>query len=263
MFKANSRTIAVLILAAVLIGATPRSSIAGMFEPQAEIKFSGKVFEVKHRDPRALLGAVSQLGSGFKGTEMSFSDEFKTIAVRDFPENIAAIEEALKRLDTPEPSRPDIELRMHVLIADLEGGGGQMPSDLNDVVKQLQATLSYKSYSLISSIVQRVRDGANEVRGSGIARLSNQAPSNLTPSTAIDAPYQYEIFAVSASPGSGPGSALQLRRFSFHLRTNPNVLGEAGIKTDLGVRDGEKVVVGTASLKDKALVLVLSAKFVK
>src|SRR5689334_598977 len=99
--------------------------------------FKGKIFDVKYREPRFLIGAVSSLGSGFKGAEIRYSDEFRTISVRDFPENIAAIEEALKRLDTPQPAQPDVELRMHVLIAtNGEAAGNPIPNDLSDVVKQ-------------------------------------------------------------------------------------------------------------------------------
>lgn len=258
--------IAFALICALAAMPAPAPLSAAQAAPQdtsAEIKFSGKVFEVKHRDPRALLNAIVHLGSGFKGTGMSFSDEFKTITVRDFPQNIVSIEEALKRLDAPEPSRPDIELKMHVLIAaGEEGPASQFPAELNDVVKQLQATLSYKSYHLLSSIIQRVRDGAEDVRGSGTAQATNLVinPGKLL--GPVNATYNYEIRGVSASPGAGPASALQLRRFIFNLNTG-GVLGEANLKTDLGVRDGEKVVVGTASLKDKALILVLSARFVK
>src|SRR5262247_1689529 len=58
--------------------------------------FKGKVFDVKHRDPRALIEALRPLLSGFKGATIAYSDEFKTLSVRDFPENIAVVEEALK-----------------------------------------------------------------------------------------------------------------------------------------------------------------------
>ncbi len=37
----------------------------------------------------------------------------------------------------------------------------------------------------------------------------------------------------------------------------------AVVRSDVSVRDGEKVVVGTAGLKDKALILVLTAKLIK
>ncbi|MDQ3755176.1 MAG: hypothetical protein M3371_10650, partial [Acidobacteriota bacterium] len=79
--------------------------------------FKNRIFEVKHRDPASLIPVINLLTSGHKGSSVSANSTFKTITVRDFPENIASIEDALKRLDTPEAPRPDIELRMHVLLA--------------------------------------------------------------------------------------------------------------------------------------------------
>src|SRR5882724_13092183 len=109
--------------------------------------FKGKIFEIKYRDLSGLLQVIRPLGSGFKGATMSIDREFKTLTVRDFPENIASIEEAIKRLDTPEVTRPDIELRMHVLLAsNKEGASNQYPADLKDVIGELQKTLSFKEY---------------------------------------------------------------------------------------------------------------------
>src|SRR5690242_9987259 len=61
--------------------------------------FKNRVFEVHNRMPEELVPVVRLLTSGFKGAQLSASNEFRTITVRDFPENIAAVEEALKRLD--------------------------------------------------------------------------------------------------------------------------------------------------------------------
>ena len=63
--------------------------------------FKAKVFELKHRDPQELYNTISVLGSGFKGAAVTYSSANRTIAVRDFPENLGTIEEAIKRLDVP------------------------------------------------------------------------------------------------------------------------------------------------------------------
>src|SRR6185295_16127419 len=78
--------------------------------------YKSKVLEVHHRDPRLLADAVRLLGSGFGLASISVNDQLQTIAVRDYPENVAAIEEAIKRLDQPAPPTPDIELKISVLI---------------------------------------------------------------------------------------------------------------------------------------------------
>jgi hypothetical protein len=38
---------------------------------------------------------------------------------------------------------------------------------------------------------------------------------------------------------------------------------QARVQTALNLRDGEKVVVGTAALRNRALVIVLTAKLIK
>lgn len=83
----------------------------------SEKGFKSRVIEVKYRDVANLATVLRPLGSGFKGATVWANSEFKTITVRDFPENLATIEEAIKRLDVPSAPRPNIELRIHVLIA--------------------------------------------------------------------------------------------------------------------------------------------------
>jgi hypothetical protein len=56
-------------------------------------------------------------------------------------------------------------------------------------------------------------------------------------------------------------TTVQLGALNFRLVGGDN--GAAVIRSDVGVREGEKVVVGTAGLKDKALILVLTAKLLK
>src|SRR5437588_11770517 len=93
---------------------TPRAP-----EPELAVEkgLKSRIFEVKYRDPGALRSALRPLESGARGAVMEVNHELRTISVRDFPENIATMEEALKRLDRPGAAQPDVELRMHVLTA--------------------------------------------------------------------------------------------------------------------------------------------------
>lgn len=226
--------------------------------------FKGKVLEVKNRDPRSLVTLLAPLGSGFKGAELKASSEFKTITVRDFPENIATIEEALKRMDVPmpakaaEPPRPDVEVYGYVLIASHgDAAGGDYPKAIEDVVKQLQANLSFKNYRLLTSIVQRTRLGGN-VSSSGTAVL---------PDKSVTANYEFLIGRVASENEIGDVSPIVLSNLDlrFNGQNSPEGQnpGNARLNTSLKLRDGEKVVVGTASLRDKALILVLTTKVLK
>jgi hypothetical protein len=218
--------------------------------------FKGKVFEVKNREGRALVKALAPLGSGFKGATITYSDEFRTLTVRDFPENLAAIEEALKRLDTPQSSRSDMELRLYILVAsNIEGAKNPYPADLNDVVKQLQTTLSYKNYYLLTSTVQRVKEGSFQLQGDGVAELT--PPLVEKPATVF---YSFIGHSISLSPSAAGATNFQINDFHFNLRANEE---RANIRTGLTLRDGEKVVVGTTTLRDKGIIVVLIARTIK
>jgi len=213
-----------------------------------------RVFELKNRSPGEVMKVIKPLGSGVKGTIISDSGEFKTITVRDFPENIAAIEDALKRLDVPQAPKPDIEFRIRVLIA-APSGTSQYPGDLEPVVKQLHATLNYKSYYQVASITMRVKSGSG-AKGTGVTAVN---PPVSTESTSMSYSYGFEDVSIAPPP---PGAAVvQIRK--LHYSIEGKSLGEAEINTGLSLREGEKVVVGTASLKDRAMILVLSARIVK
>ena len=219
--------------------------------------FKNKVFEVKYRDPNSLANVLTRLTSGFKGAGITPNAEFKTLTVRDFPENLATIEEALKRLDTPGAPRPDIELHMHVLLASNVGSAGlDVPTELKDVLTELRGTLNYKNYELAASVVQRLTETSSVLQGNGTAEVSsgNSGVPNLS------MPYEYYIRSVSLVPNPGGAQSLQIADFAFTSSTGND---RARIQTALNLRDGEKVVVGTATIRSRALIVVLTAKLLK
>jgi type II/III secretion system protein len=231
----------------------------------AEKGFKGRVFEIKYRDPSGLLQVVRPLGSGFKGATVAYDRQFRTLTVRDFPENIAAIEEAIKRLDVPEAPRPDIEFSVHVLIAsNSPGASEEYPADLGDVVKQLKSALKYKSYGLMTSGLHRAKEGPSGLRNSGVAesKLFSNVP---TPPNPIF--YEYEFNLISIDMASG-APAIQLGAFRFNMRVPLNLgtsiqYENVGFQSPINLRQGERVVVGSTTMGDKGLVVVVSAKVLK
>ncbi|HEV8138789.1 MAG TPA: secretin N-terminal domain-containing protein [Pyrinomonadaceae bacterium] len=219
--------------------------------------FKNRVFEVKYRDPNSLANVLTRLTSGFKGAGITPNAEFKTLTVRDFPENIATIEEALKRLDTPGAPQPNIELHMHVLLASNAGGAGlDVPAELKDVLAELRGTLNYKNYELVASVVQRLTETSSVLQGNGTAEVSSG--NSGTPNLSM--PYDYYIRSVSLIPNPGGTQSMQIADFAFTSRTGDD---RARIQTALNLRDGEKVVVGTATIRNRALIVVLTAKLLK
>jgi len=259
MIKIIKYVSATLTLAFILVTAVAAQQAANTTPaPQdnyvTERNFKSKVFEVKYRDPNSLANVVSRLTSGFKGAAISSSSEFRTITVRDFPENLLIIEEAIKRLDTPATPRPNIELHMHALIASNSGSGGAPPpAELKDVLEQLRGTLNYKNYELAATVVQRLTDTPRALNGSGIAEFPSAAPN--TP-----LPYDYYIGSVSLVQDAAGKYSVQIGEFAF-TTTNADK-DRTRIQTALNLRDGEKVVVGTATMRSRALVVVLTAKLI-
>lgn len=262
MRKTLAQALAALAVTLVLISTALAQTASPTPTPSdnyvTERNFKSKVFEIKYRDPNSLGNVISRLMSGFRGAAISANAEFRTITIRDFPENLATIEEALKRLDTPADPRPNIELHMHVLIASngVGGGGGEMPAELKDVLTELRRTLTYKNYELAASVVQRLTETSTLLQGSGTAEV----PGLSSPSTNNGMPYEYYIRSVTLVPNAAGSSSVQISDFSF---TAVSERDRARVQTALNIRDGEKVVVGTATIRNRALVVVLSVKLVK
>jgi len=275
MFAINNRLTATLVLTLMLatsaIAQQPQAAPAAK-EPEyvQEKGFKSKVFELKSREPGELIGALRPLGSGFKGATIYASEGLKTLSVRDFPENIAAIEEAIKRLDVPQPVRPpspDIEFHVHILIAGNTGTTGEdFPAELTDVIKQMQGTLKYKSYGVMASAVHHATTGGSGVSNNGVAESKL---FNVTTPLGNPIFFNYNLGPLRLNSETSPQSVF-IGAFRFHLRIPLNVGGptqqqiqyqDVGFETPVTVREGEKVVVGTTTMGDKGLIVVVSAKF--
>jgi hypothetical protein len=224
-------------------------------------EFRNKVFELQHRTPRELYTSIALLGSGFKGAAISANNDMRTITVRDFPENIAAIEDALKRLDRAVAASPDIELKISVLIASKTAmSANPIPDELAPVVKQLQSTLRYSHYGLMTTTVHRTAIGIG-LEGSGVA---DAALLGLTPKEERPILYRYKLREIT-STASAERPAIAIRNFEFSMNV-PIVLGgtnvqyqSVGFETPVTIREREKVVIGTTTMGDKALIVVVTA----
>ncbi|HEY5883941.1 MAG TPA: secretin N-terminal domain-containing protein [Pyrinomonadaceae bacterium] len=256
----NVPTALVLVLIINTVSFAQQTTPATQTKPEGDLVpqkvLKSRIFTINHRDEDNLVSVLRPLLSGVAGATISANEEFKTITVRDFPENIATIEEAIKRLDTPAAPRPNIELHMHMLVASNIGTTTeQFPAELRDVLTQLRRTLSYQKYEVAASFVQRLTETSSGLSGRGSAEISN-APS--TPPTKTVA-YEYSIDSVSLVQKPAGATTIQIDKFTFETRS-PHLLEQAKVETALNLRDGEKVVVGTATIKDRALIIVLTAK---
>jgi hypothetical protein len=229
--------------------------------------FKTKIFEVKNGDPERFHNLLWGLTSGFKGADVRVQPEFGTITVRDFPENLAAMEEALKRLDKPQPPRPSLELHIHILIASdtATAGSQEYPAEIADAIKQLQTTMRYKTYTLVASSMQRAKEDRNGINNSGAIGIGldnsnavvwgvNPGASGLHPA---NAGYNYSMRPISIEPSTSGKASIQIGEFGFRLNW-PG--GNAAFSNPLMLRDGEKLVVGTTTVGNGAVIVVVTGK---
>ncbi len=106
------------------------------------------------------------------------------------------------------------------------------------------------------SFFQRVRDGARGIRGGGVTDLAQASPGKA-PGGKMQ--LEYAINTLSLDAGESAGSVVRLDGFA------PSLVGDgrAQLKTDVTLRDSEKVVVGTSTVQDRGLVVVVSARVIR
>lgn len=234
-----------------------------------------KVFVVQHCSPLWLVNSLRALGSGARGALLNSTEMggLNTVSVRDFPENLAAIEEAVKRLDVPEAGiqASDVELHIQVLFASkqptTEGG---LPDELREVIKSLKGSLAYRGYTLAASFVQRwdpssgrLIEGKGQIDGSALALGTTKEPSQLR--------LQWAVYPnTNQAQRMRTQAFLQIPRFQFSATEEYQFTTEkasssgtrnvAQMETSVNLKEGEHVVVGTSMVKDRGLIVVLSAR---
>lgn len=257
-----SRSLAVLPLALLLSFAPGLARAQEKAEaPKAEEPVAkglkSRVFEVKNRSPRDLRVSIGLLSSGAPGSAMQWSDELRTITVRDYPENLATIEDALKRLDVQGAVQADVDLVIHVLAATKgEGMSPDLPADVKTAVAALRGTLAYKGYQLLTTFTQRVKDGTRGVRGAGATLLEGAADPKKAQMQMEFAIAQVTLASAPSGPSASGPAVVKLEGFKFEAWGD----GKAQMQTDVSLKEGEQVVVGTSVFRDRGLVLLVSAK---
>ncbi|HEY2379939.1 MAG TPA: hypothetical protein VGK48_02040 [Terriglobia bacterium] len=206
-----------------------------------------KIFSVRYVDLLQLRNALSMFRA-----RMQSSPELHVLSVKAPKEIMPAIEDAIKRLDVPQPPQPrkEAELTIYVVLAsDQPETAPAIPSVLNPVLNQLKSVLSYKGYKLLDTLITRSGNTFSTMptRLDGTIALSE----NSKPSYGFSASFQI------VNP-DGKGQVLRLDNMSFQL----SGMGvNARVASAVEIPQGQQVVVGKATLGDRALILIMSAKF--
>ena len=147
----------------------------------------------------------------------------------------------------------------------------KLPALLDPVIKELRQTLPFKNYRLAATLMNRVKnEGKINLRWLG-GPFAAAASSSVTPTFSEFNVRNVKLVSV------GTQSVVQLNGFAFQARM-PIQSGTAiaangpaapiisyettGLNTDISMREGDPVVVGTLNIgpSGDAIILVVSAK---
>jgi len=275
LIKTSWVLVAVLGFSAVIQAQTEPQAQQQQVPSRPQSPYKAMVFDVKYRDPDALATVLQPLLSGTSNTSMVPNRSMKTITVRDYPENITAIGEALKRLDVPDtpafrPKPPaSIEFQLHLIAASASpiGDKAAFPTGLEPVVTQLKSTLRFANYRYLTTFSNRVNE-MGVIEATGV----------ISPPFAMAATvqggkcgYNYSIQNPQSSTDASGKDVILINRFSFSIDVPVDNPGggfqyrAVKLGTQLTLRDGETAVVGTANAgsTDEAIIVVISAKKMK
>lgn len=191
-------------------------------------------------------------------------DGLRIIVLHGPLELVDAIEAAVKKLDVPRvapPAPKNIELTFHILAAGGTGLTSAIPADLVGVVQQLGNVFGLKSFRLLETTVMRGRDGRG-MEGNGVIAIPVKVDAS---------PRYYLRLQKVTAPSAESGRLIRIDGLDFRVDIPYSKVGAqgldwlgAGIKTDMDLREGQKVVVGKSSLdaSGQVVFLVVTAKVV-
>ena len=230
------------IICAAAFASVLAAQTAATTQPQPH--YEQRVFVLKYADARSLSNVLSVFGYG-----VTADRDMHVIAVRAPAEVMAAIADAVKRLDVPAAAPKDIELTVYMLVASEQAAAGaELPAELQPVASELKRIIAYKNFHLLDSILLRTQLGNRASTSGVVGPQTNRWPYDFTVSPV----------AVTEDP-----SGRQIRLDNLDLNVHLSDTRTATIRTEITVREGQRVVVGKSNVGiGEALILVVTAKVV-
>ena len=216
--------------------------------PPAEVRspdmvYHQRVFLLKYADARNIANVLAVFGYSIKADR-----DLHVVAVSAPAQGMAAIEDAVNRLDVITAAPKDIDLIVYMVVASEQAtSDGALPADLQPVASELKKIFSYKSFRLLDSILLRTQPG-NRAEAKGV----------IAPGQEAKTPYGFSVqpSAVTEDP---KGRLIRLDNLSLSLRVPGGESAE--IRTEITVREGQRVVVGKSNIGGgQSLILVVTAK---
>ena len=184
-----------------------------------------------------------------------------------------AFPEIPAKTQTKQEDETNLETHLFLIVAsNQEVGDSKIPASLDGVVRQLRASLPFKNYRLVSTLINRVKnDGSLKLNWVGAPMTSIASTAPTTPSFS-----HFNIRQVRLVRNNEGQQLIQMAGFSFGARV-PIQMGaiaaggevrpttsyeQTGLGTDISMKEGEPVIVGTLNVgpSGDAIILVVSAK---
>ena len=179
--------------------------------------------------------------------------------------------------DQDAPAKKNIETNLDtylylIVATNQEVPDEKMPAALEPVVRQLRSTLPFKNYRVSATLINRVKnEGRLNLKWIGGPLVGTAPPSDQTPTF-----NEFRVNIVRWVTNAEGQQMVHMEGFAFGARipikiggavastsTAPIVNYEStGLNTDISMREGEAVVVGTLNVgpSGEAIILVMSAK---
>ena len=168
----------------------------------------------------------------------------------------------------------NLDTQLYLLVAtNQDVDDTKLPAALDPVIRQLRASLPFKNYRLAATLLNRVKnDGRLNLKWIGGPLVPSGAVSATTPSF-----NEFKIVGVKLVKDAAGQQLVRMDGFGFGVRipiiTASTVASNGpmapiinyestGLNTDISMREGEPVVVGTLNIgpSGDAIILVMSAK---
>jgi len=167
----------------------------------------------------------------------------------------------------------NLDTQLYLIVATNQSVNDEkLPASLDGVVKQLRTTLPFKNYRLAATLINRVKNEGrldlSWIGGPLASAVGSSSPA--TPSFS-----QFKVRMVKLTKNSAGDPVVQMLGFNFGARipiqvgavavngvVPPTNYETTGLATDISIREGEPVIVGTLNVgpSGDAIILVVSAK---
>jgi len=183
--------------------------------------------------------------------------------------------EATQSTQADREDQTNLETQLSLIVGtNQDVAEAKLPPALDTVIKQLRTTMPFKNYKLAATLINRVK---NEGRLE-LSWIGGPLGAPLGATTATTPSFsQFKVRQIKIVRNSEGQQLVQMLGFNFGARVPIQGIGgiaangaalptfnyeSTGISTDVSMREGEPVIVGTLNIgpSGDAIILVVSAK---